>query len=180
MLKTGLRARGLDLCLRVPTCCKAPSFATNMRIAEMKIPALMAVALATVAFTMTPALAQRSAAEPGNYASISMIKTLPGQFENYVDYLNSKWKEQQAWAKSKGYILNYRVWTNIDARANEPDLYLIVEFKDWPSNAESKLRQDEFVAMMKQDEHAMDAAAGQRGPMRTLMGSMTVQEIVLK
>lgn len=109
-----------------------------------------------------------------------MIKVLPGQFENYMDYLAKQYKVQNEFAKSKGYITNYHVYESIDDRSGEPNLFLMVEFKDWPSNAESKRRQDEFVAMMKMDEHALNAAALGRGPMRTQMGSMTLQEVVLK
>jgi hypothetical protein len=146
----------------------------------MKFLALTAFALATAAVSATPTLAQRSNNEPGNYTSISMIKILPGQFENYMDFLAGQWKKQGEYAKSKGYIASYHVLSAVDSRANEPDLFLVIEFKDWPSNAESKRRQDEYVALMKMDEHQMDAASASRGPMRTEMGSMTLQEVVLK
>jgi hypothetical protein len=146
----------------------------------MKIKALLALALATAALAPAPASAQRSTVDSGNYTSISMIKVLPGQFENYMDFLAKQWRAQNEYAKSKGYIVSYRVLSAVDPRANEPDLFLVIEFKDWPSNAESKRRQDEFVAQMKMDEHQLDAASGQRGPMRTQMGSMTLQEVVFK
>lgn len=139
----------------------------------------MALALAGAALTSSTAMAQRSTVDYGNYTSVSMIKVLPGQFENYMDFLAQQWKKQNAFAKSKGYIVNYRVLNAVDARANEPNLFLVIEFKDWPNNAESKRRQDEYVAMMKMDEHQMDAASGARGPMRTQMGSMTLQEVLL-
>ncbi|AYJ86482.1 hypothetical protein D3Y57_11535 [Sphingomonas paeninsulae] len=146
----------------------------------MKIHALISFALATAAIAVTPAVAQRSNSEPGNYTSISMIKVLPGQFENYMDFLANQWKKQNEFAKKKGYLVSYHVLSAIDPRAGEPDLFLVMEFKDWPTTAESKRRQDEFVAMMKMDEHQMDAASAGRGPMRTQMGSMTLQEVLLK
>jgi hypothetical protein len=146
----------------------------------MKIHALISLALATAAIAITPAVAQRSNNEPGNYTSVSMIKILPGQFENYMDFLASQWKKQNEFAKKKGYLVSYHVLSSVDSRAGEPDLFLVMEFKDWPTTAESKRRQDEFVAMMKMDEHQMDAASAGRGPMRTLMGSMTLQEVLLK
>jgi hypothetical protein len=146
----------------------------------MKTRTLMAFTLAMAALPITPATAQRSNNEPGNYVSVSMIKVLPGQFENYMDFLAGQWKKQREYAKSKGYLVSYHVLSAVDSRPNEPDLFLVMEFKDWPTNAESKRRQDEFVAMMKMDEHQMDAAAAARGPMRTPMGSMTLQEVVLK
>ena len=146
----------------------------------MKMPTIMAVALATTALFIAPALAQRSSADPGNYWEVSRIDVLPGQGENYIDYLNKEWRKQQEFAKSKGYILAYHVLSNVHNRDGEPDLYLIVEFKDWPSNAEAKRQQDEFVAMMKQDEHQMSAASGNRAVMRRQMGSSLLQEVIFK
>ena len=146
----------------------------------MKMLTIMAVALATTALLITPALAQRSSADPGNYWEVSDIKLMPGQSENYMDYLNANWKKQQAFAKSKGYILDYHVLMNNYPRDNEPDLYLVVIFKDWPSTADAKKQQDEFVAMMKQDEHQLAAASGNRAVMRRSMGSALLQEVVFK
>jgi hypothetical protein len=141
---------------------------------------LAALALATTAVVATPALAQRSSADPGNYWEVSDIDVLPGQIENYIDYLNANWKKQQEFAKSKGYILDYHVLSNNYPRDGEPDLYLVVIFKDWPSNAEAKRQQDEFVAMMKADEHKLAAASGERAVMRRSMGSALLQEVVFK
>ena len=146
----------------------------------MKNRVFLVLALSTAVVAAAPAIAQRSAYDFGNYTEISQIRTLPGQFENYVDYLNTKWKAQQAFAKSKGWILNYKILGRQYGPASEADLLLVTEFKDWPSTAEGKRRQDEMVAMMKQDEHQMEAASGQRGPMRTQLGQMLFQEIVLK
>jgi hypothetical protein len=143
----------------------------------MKFGKLAAAALA-VALVSTPAIAQRSVADPGNYWEVSDIDVLPGQIENYLDYLNANWKKQQAFAKSKGYILDYHVLSNNYPRDGEPDLYLVVIFKDWPSNAEAKRQQDEFVAMMKQDEHQLSAASGGRATMRRQMGSALLQEVL--
>jgi hypothetical protein len=151
-----------------------------MRIAEMNMKSLIAVALATAALFPTPTLAQRSSADPGNYWEVSDIDVLPGQIENYIDYLNKNWRKQQEFAKSKGYILDYHVLSNNYPRDGEPDLYLVVIFKDWPSNAEAKKQQDEFVAMMKQDEHQLAAASGERSTMRRQMGQALLQEVVFK
>lgn len=146
----------------------------------MKITTLMAAGLAAALFATAPATAQRSSVEFGNYTSISMIKVLPGQFENYMDFIGKQWKTQNEWSKKKGYITEYHVLSAVDPRNGEPDLFLVIEFKNWPTTAEAQRRQDEFVAMMKMDEHQLDAASAQRGPMRTQMGSMTLQEVVLK
>jgi len=137
---------------------------------------LVATTLLGVA-ALAPANAQRSAVEPGNYVTIAHIKTLDGHSEEYIDWLKGKWQAERNWAKSKGYELDYHILQNLNPRGDEADLELVIIFKDWPSNAEAKRRQDELVAMMKMDEHAMDAASGDRTKMRKLMGSTLYQEL---
>ena len=146
----------------------------------MKIRSLFALALAGSALAFTPATAQRSSGEDGNYWEVSRIDILPGQGEKYIDFLAQQWKKQQEFAKSKGYILSYHVLSNTHPRDGEADLTLITVYKDWPSNAENKRRQDEFVAMMKMDEHQLASASGDRAVMRRQMGSQLYQEVILK
>lgn len=146
----------------------------------MKNKVLMAMALATAAIATTPATAQRSAADYGNYTDVSGIHVLPGQWENYMDYLKTNWVKQNEWAKKKGYVVSYRALAVTYPREGEPNLVLVTEYKDQPSQAEQKRRQDEYVAFMKMDEHQMDTAASERGPMRKLGSQNQYQEVVLK
>jgi hypothetical protein len=139
--------------------------------------AILAVAAAGL-IALAPLQAQRSSVEPGNYVSVAYIKTLDGHAEEYMDWLKTKWQAERNWAKSKGYEIDYRILQNLNPRANEPDLDLVITFKDWPSNAEAKKRRDELVAQMKMDEHAMDSASGDRSKWRTLMGSALFQELI--
>jgi hypothetical protein len=146
-----------------------------MRFATLTVAAVLAAA----AFT-SPAIAQRSIAHPGNYSDVSAIKILPGQFENYMDYLKREWVKQQEWAKQKGYITGYRILSNVYPRDNEPTIYLVTDYTAVPTTAEIERRNDEFVAMMKSDEHAMETAAEKRGPMRVIGSQTMLQEIILK
>jgi len=139
-----------------------------------------AAALLLATAVATPALAQRSVTKPGNYVDVSDIKILPGQFENYMNYLKTNWVKQQEWAKQKGYIVSYRILANNYPREGEPSIYLLTEYATIPTNAEIERRQDEYVAMMKMDETAMDAAAEKRGPMRTVGSQTQLQEITFK
>ncbi|MBA3897029.1 MAG: hypothetical protein H0X36_07810 [Sphingomonadaceae bacterium] len=138
-----------------------------------------AMLLAATSFA-TPAAAQRSAARYGNYTDVSAIHVLPGQWENYLDFVKTSWVKQQEWAKHKGYIVGYSVVAATYPREGEPNLLLITEYKDIPSQAEAERRQNEYVSMMKMDEHQMDSAAVTRAPMRTLGSQEQYQEILLK
>ena len=135
--------------------------------------AAVAIALAT------PAIAQESSYTPGNYVSVGMIDVLPGQTENYMDYLAGQYRKDLEYRKSKGWITGYRILANVNARDGEPDLYLMTEFKEMATRAEELARDKEMDAFMQSDARRAATASGARVTMRTQKGSMLLQEMML-
>jgi opacity protein-like surface antigen len=140
----------------------------------------MLVAATAVALLSTSAFAQDSSYTPGSYWTVSMIDVLPGQGENYADFLADQWKRSQDHAKSKGWIEEYHVMANVNARDGEPDLFLITQFKEMTTRAEDQRRAKEYEAFMQSDPHRLATASGARGVMRVQKGSMLLQEMNLK
>ena len=138
-----------------------------------------AAALAS-ALTATPALAQESSYKQGALWTAARIDVLDGQYENYMDWLTKAWVDNQAFAKSQGWILDYHILDNINPRDGEPDIILITRFADYPSVKETERRNAILNKRMNQDDHTADAASGQRGVMRKLMGSVLYRELHTK
>ena len=109
-----------------------------------------------------------------------MIDVEDGQFEAYMDWLNGRWKENQSFAKSQGWNLNYYILANENSRVGEPDLYLITRYSDYPSNAELKRRDAIMLKRANSDVRTQDAESGGRVKMRTQMGSMMLRELTQK
>lgn len=84
------------------------------------------------------------------------------------------------WSKRKGYVTGYRVVQKLYPRESEPTILLITDYSAIPSNAEIERRSEEYVATMKMDEHARDAAAKNRGPMRAPGSQTMLQKIIMK
>ena len=124
-----------------------------------------------------PAIAQQSAMKPGPMWNAARIDVVDGQTENYLDWLAKTWASNQAFAKSQGWLLDYHILESVNPRDGEPDIILITTFKDYPSAAESERRNEIINKRMQQDDHTADAASGQRGAMRKLMGSVLYQEL---
>jgi len=139
---------------------------------------IAAAALAATLILAAPAGAQKRSYEPGPLWDVSMIKVEDGQFENYMDFLNRQWRDNQAFAKSQGWLLDYYILGNEYARADEPDLYLVTRYMDYPSTAEAKRRDAIMLEHMKSDPHRLDQESGARVKMRTLKGSMMLRELV--
>ena len=138
--------------------------------------AAMLVAVATA----TPVMAQESSYRPGTVWEASRIDVLPGQFENYMDYLATTWKKINELGKAEGVVVEYHVLQTNNARAGEPNLILIIEYKDYQTTAQQEAMQKKVNAALAQDNRKAAAAGGERTKMRELMGSTEYQELILK
>lgn len=125
-----------------------------------------------------PAVGQDSSYKLGSLWTASRIKVEPGQFENYMDWLTKTWMDNQAFAKSQGWILDYHILDNVNPRDGEPDLILITRFADFPSVAEIERRNAVMNKRMSQTNHSADAASAARGSMRKQMGSVLYRELL--
>jgi hypothetical protein len=140
-----------------------------------------AAGLAMASMTISaPAMAQESSYKPGTVWETSRIKVLPGQFENYMDYLATSWKKIQEYAKAQGIVASYHVLSTNSARTGEPDLILVIEYKDYLTTAQRDAFSKEANTLLSQDDRKADTAAGKREVMRELIGAVEYQELNLK
>ncbi len=141
---------------------------------------LIGAAALSLCIAATPAAAQEVPLIPGDYWECAEIDILDGQFSAYADYLASRWRANQEFAKSKGWISDYMIFGTVNARANEPDMYLCSVFERQPTAAEQMAREKEFDAFMQSNARKEDAAYGARGTMRKVGGSMLMQRLMFR
>ena len=141
---------------------------------------LTGTALAIAVALSAPAAAQESSYKPGTVWQVSDIKVLPGQFENYMDYLATTWKKIQEAGKADGMVVEYHVLSLDNARQNEADLVLVVEYKDYMTTAQQEAMQKKVNALLAQDNRMAATASAGRTKMREPMGSQAYQELILK
>jgi hypothetical protein len=143
---------------------------------------LLAAALAAGSVVLAPAAATGQALPytPGNYWSVQGIYVEPGQFENYMDYIADRYRRNQEFAKSQGWITGYRILVNVNRRMDEPSMYLITEFADMP-NAKEQVERDAIVERnLRETARQAEQSSGQRVSMRKLGSNTLLQELVLK
>ncbi len=128
----------------------------------------------------TTAVAQESSYKPGSVWTASRIHVLPGQFDNYMDYLAGQWKRVNEFGKKEGVVLSYHVLQVSNPRKDEPNLILLIENKDYMPTAQQEALRVKLNAFLAADDRKQDAASAARGPMRELWGSIEYQELVLK
>ncbi len=139
----------------------------------------MSAATALLAFG-SASFAQSSSYTPGTVWTFSYVQVEPGQFENYLDFLAKEYKKSNDFGVKEGYIVSYHVLSVNNPRANEPDLILAVESKDYLTNAQQLEIQKKYEAFMVTDAHKSTAESGERKVMRKFVGGMELQELKLK
>ena len=147
----------------------------------MKI--VQALKLSTAAALLalgTAASAQSSSYTPGSVWTFTNVVIEPGQFENYMDFLDKEYKKSSDFGIKEGYILSYHVLQVNNARNGEPDLILAVESKDYLTNAQQLDIQKKYEAFMAKDNRKMTSESGERKVMRKFIGGMELQELKLK
>lgn len=141
--------------------------------------AIAAAMLGTMAVS-APAMAQESSYRLGTVWEASRIKILPGQSENYADYLATTWKKTMEAMKAEGRVVSYHVLSTNNRRADEPDVILVVEYKDYQTVAQIEANRARMNALIGQTNRTAAAAGAERGKMREPMGSTQFQELILK
>lgn len=116
----------------------------------------------------------------GPVSIVTSVRTEPGQFENYLKYLASTYKQLMEEAKKAGHVVDYAVYQARPRGPQDPDLYLVVTYKNMAALDGLNDRMDALQQKFFGDQAAQDAATISRGKMRTMVGSEVIQQLVVK
>ena len=143
-----------------------------------KIIALLAV-LACALSTAATADEARAYKE-GPVSIISFIKIKPGQFDNYLKYLDATYKPlMEEFIKSK-VILGYKIYQGQAHDPHDADLILSVTYANMAALDNLNDRTDAITEQLLGDRAKRNQKAADRESMRVVLGSETVRELVLK
>ena len=132
------------------------------------------------ALTGVAAVADDHPFTEGQVVNVAAIRTEYGKFDEYMTYLATTWKAEQEAAKKAGYIISYRVVTVQPRGENDPDIYLVVNYKNWAALDGATAKADQILKQVEGTLAASNKGAVDRGKIRRVLGSWTGQELVLK
>jgi hypothetical protein len=97
-----------------------------------------------------------------------------------MHWLATTYKKQQEAAKKAGVITGYRVFV-IEARGpNDPDILLVTEFKNWAALDRLGSKLDAVSTEVEGSIEKASQSEVDRAKIRTVLGSRTQQEALLK
>ena len=114
----------------------------------------------------------------GKVLQASFIKIKPGQFNNYMKYLDGPYKANMEAMKKAGLITGYAVYRSQPRTPQDADVILTIAFP----NMAALDRSDETDAISTKVLGPMasrDKASMDRESMRELLGSQLTRELIL-
>lgn len=138
---------------------------------------LAAIGAATMTLAV-PLGAQELPVRNGNFWDVTSVSVDDGHFPEYADFLATQFRKQSEYAMSKGWMKGYHILSNVNARADEPDLYLVRIYDHVPTPAEDVKREKEMNAFIAQTTRQQAAGSAQRATFRHLKGNMLLQELL--
>jgi len=137
-------------------------------------------ALVAASALTTPVYADGRDWNDGPVINVSSIRTVDGHFDDYMHWLATTYKKQQEAAKKAGLITSYRVIVIEPRGQNEPDILLVTEFKNWAALDHLGSKLDQISAQIEGSVEAAAKSEVDRAKIRTVLGSRTQQEAILK
>jgi hypothetical protein len=147
---------------------------------SMKLRLAACAAFACLASASVVSFADDHAYSEGPVVNVSSIRTVDGKFDDYMKWLSTVWKKEQEAAKKAGYILSYEV-LGVEARGpDDPDLYLVITYKNWAALDGAIAKGDEISKQIEGSVSAANQAQADRAKIRRVLGSETMQTLNLK
>ncbi len=137
-------------------------------------------AVLVLALTSVAAVAEDHPFTEGAVVNVEAIRTEHGRFDEYLKFLDTEWKATQEAAKKAGYITSYKVITVEPRGEKDPDIYLVVYYKNWAALDGATAKRDAIAKEIDGSVSAADEAGISRGKIRRVLGSWTGQRLDLK
>ncbi len=145
-----------------------------MRKTVLKLMAVLTFGASTIMMSGS-VLAEEWPMVGGDYWEVTGIDIADGGAYKYTKWLAEEWRKDLEFAKSKGWIKDYMILSNVHARSDEPDLYLIRVRESIVSAAEGQKRQKEYMEWQSKSIEKMQSESGNRAEYRTVMSDSLLQ-----
>ena len=150
----------------------------------MKLKKLMLWAVACIAFgTVAPASFAQSdelSYKEGPVVSVSYIRTEPGKFDEYMQYLATTYKQLMEEQKKAGIIVDYAVYSVSARTERDADVILTTTYANMAALDNLDEKTKAITAKIWGTRQASTTASINRGKMRTQVGTELIRRLILK
>lgn len=145
----------------------------------MKQFTLSCTALVLLCFAGAVAAQDAKPYREGPVTNVSFIKTKPGQFNNYLKFLDGPYKAEMDAMKKAGLVTGYAVYASTPRSPTDPDVILTVSYPNMAALDKTD-EADAISAKVLGSMDQQDKAFADRSTMRDVLGSELDRELILK
>ena len=116
----------------------------------------------------------------GSVIDVTSVRTKPGMFDTYMEFLRSTFKPMMEEQKKAGIVLSYNVYAGSPRSPSDADLYLVVEYKNMAALDDLNAKTDPISKKYYASLAASNKAAADRESVRTILGDELMRELKLK
>jgi hypothetical protein len=148
----------------------------------MSIKTLLSVsaAMVTLASASITAYADDHAYTEGPVVNVARIRTVDGKFDDYLKWVATTWKREQEAGKKAGFVLSYEVLTIEPRTPDDPDVILRITYKNWAALDGFLAKADAVAKEVEGSVSAANKSESDRAAIRHVLGSSTMQVLILK
>jgi len=116
----------------------------------------------------------------GPVTELDYIQVEYGHFEEYIDWLNSKWKPTMEAMKKAGLIIDYKAVRATPKTPDQPNIFLMITFKDGATALDKGVELEEVAKKVIGSTEVQNKARVGRNQYRKVLGIEYVRELILK
>ena len=130
----------------------------------------------------TSALAQDHSRgwEQGHIVQVTEVHTKDGMFNAYINDLSNVWRKFLDAQKEDGDVIRYAMFSNVNQREGEPDLFLTITYTNWAAFDRGVDYFENLGAQVLGSTEEMREANIDRGELRTIGSTYVLREITFK
>lgn len=113
----------------------------------------------------------------GHVVVVTHVNTHPGMFNAYINDLNGVWRKFMEEQKKDGSVVEYNMYSNGFNREGEPDLILVVTYKDWAAFDRGPDYFDQLSARIAGSSEDMRKKSVDREALRKIGSTFVLQEV---
>lgn len=118
--------------------------------------------------------------DQGYVVQVTEVHIKDGMFNAYINDLNNVWRKFMEAQKADGVVIRYGMYSNANPREGEPDLYLTVTYANWAAFDRGVEYFDKLGSEVLGSPEEMRKAGVDRGELRTIGSTYTLQEVKFK
>jgi hypothetical protein len=126
------------------------------------------------------AVAQDKPYTEGTVWTVTMIRVKPGMFDVYMRELLPLRKKIEDEAKKQGLVISSRILSGNSMGRDDWNVMILEEYKNWAAFDGLAAKFDAILSKIVGAEDKQVQLMSKRGEVREIVGSKTMQELVIK